>query len=136
MLVIALIAFVGTMCWLLFNLAVYALPFFTGLSAGMFAYHSGAGPLGSIVIGTAIGAMTLVAGQVLFAAVRAPILHAGIAAAFAVPAAIAAYHAVHGISGVGGTGEDLRQIFGVVGALAIGGVAWARMNAFRPANRG
>lgn len=136
MLVFSLIALVGTMCWLLFNLAVYALPFFTGLSAGMFAYQSGAGTLGSAVIGTAIATMTLVAGQVLFAAVRAPILRAGIAAAFAVPAAIAGYHAVHGISGIADTAEGWQQIVSLVAALAIGGVAWARMNAFHPADPG
>ena len=31
------IAAIGTMCWLLFNLAVFALPFFIGLNAGIWA---------------------------------------------------------------------------------------------------
>jgi hypothetical protein len=46
MLIIGIIlAFVvlAYLCWLLFALAVYALPFFAGLSVGLAAYHSGSG---------------------------------------------------------------------------------------------
>ena len=39
-------------CWLLFTLAVYALPFFVGLTAGMAAYHSGAGVIGALIVGS------------------------------------------------------------------------------------
>jgi hypothetical protein len=34
------IAGLGFLCWLAFNLAVYALPFFGGTAAGLFAYHT------------------------------------------------------------------------------------------------
>ena len=37
-------------CWLLFTLAVYALPFYTGLMAAFMAYHHGYGVLGSGLI--------------------------------------------------------------------------------------
>ena len=40
------IAAIGTMCWLLFNLAVFALPFIIGLNAGTWAYGTGAGWFG------------------------------------------------------------------------------------------
>ena len=33
---------IGLFCWLIFTLAVYALPFFVGLTAGMAAFHDGA----------------------------------------------------------------------------------------------
>ena len=33
----------GFFCWLLFTLAVYALPFFAGVTAALAAYHSGSG---------------------------------------------------------------------------------------------
>ena len=33
----------ASLCWLLFTLAVYALPFFAGLTAGFAAFHSGSG---------------------------------------------------------------------------------------------
>jgi len=55
------------LCWLLFALAVYALPFFAGLSAGLAAYHSGAGPIGAIIVGTVTGAVTLLLVQIAFA---------------------------------------------------------------------
>jgi hypothetical protein len=32
---------IGFFCWLLFTLALYALPFFAGLTAGIAAFHSG-----------------------------------------------------------------------------------------------
>ena len=40
---------IGFFCWLLFTLAVYALPFFAGLSAGLAAFHSGSGVIGAPV---------------------------------------------------------------------------------------
>ena len=45
------LAAIGTMCWLLFNLAVFALPFFAGVTLGTWAYGTGAGWLGATVIG-------------------------------------------------------------------------------------
>ena len=42
---------IGFFCWLLFTLAVYALPFFAGLSAGLAAFHSGSGLIGALIVG-------------------------------------------------------------------------------------
>ncbi len=126
------IAGLGFICWLLFNLAVYALPFFAGVSAGLFAYETGAGPIGAIVVGLVAGTVTLVVGQVLFATVRSPALRAIIALLFAVPAALAGYHAVYGVAGIGDTAEIWRQAFGVVAAAIIGFVTWSRVSAFCP----
>ena len=50
---------IGLFCWLIFTLAVYALPFFVGLTAGMAAFHGGAGVLGAPLVGIAAGALTL-----------------------------------------------------------------------------
>ena len=130
MLVIALVLNlfgIGLFCWLVFTLAVYALPFFVGLTAGMAAFHSGAGPLGGFVCGIAAGALTFVLGQVAFATVRLWILRVLIAAAFAIPAAIAGYHTVLGLSQIGIPSLIWRQGFAWIGATLIGGTAWARM---------
>ena len=43
---------IGLFCWLIFTLAVYALPFFVALSVGMTAFHSGAGVVGALLVGT------------------------------------------------------------------------------------
>jgi len=74
---------IGLFCWLIFTLAVYALPFIVAVSVGMAAYHSGAGALGAPLTGIAAGAATLAIGQVAFAVSRSLILRAAIAAAFA-----------------------------------------------------
>ena len=85
---------IGFFCWLLFTLIVYALPFVVGLTVGMAAFHTGAGVIGALIVGVAVGALTLFVGQVAFASVRSFILRAAIALLYAVPAAIAGYHAV------------------------------------------
>ena len=66
MLVIGLVlsvAGIGFLCWLLFTLAVYALPFFAGLTAGLAAFHSGSGVIGALVVGVLAGGATLAIGQ-------------------------------------------------------------------------
>ena len=133
MLVIGLILsmfVIGLFCWLNFTLAVYALPFFIGLTAGMAAFHSGAGVVGALLVGIVAGAVTLAIGQIAFAVVRPPVLRAVIAAGFAIPAAIAGYHAVLGLSQIGVPSLVWREVFAWIGAVFIGGTAWARMTVF------
>jgi hypothetical protein len=102
---------IGLFCWLIFTLAVYALPFVVGLSAGMAAFHSGAGVPGALLVGVVTGALTLGIGQVAFAFVRPIALRAVIATAFAVPAAIAGYHTVLGLSQIGVPSLLWRDVF-------------------------
>ena len=64
----------GFFCWVLFTLAIYALPFFVGMTAGPYAHGVGAGPFGAIVLGLVAAAFTLVIGQTIFSIVRTPIL--------------------------------------------------------------
>ena len=54
---------IGFFCWLIYTLIVYALPFAVGLTAGMAAFHSGAGVIGALVVGAAVGALTLFVGR-------------------------------------------------------------------------
>jgi len=118
---------IGLFCWLVFTLAVYALSFFVGLTVGMAAFHTSAGVIGALLVGIVAGALTLGIGQVAFAVVRPVPLRAVIAAAFAVPAAIAGYHAVLGLSQIGVPSLVWREVFAWIGAIVIGGTAWARM---------
>jgi hypothetical protein len=53
----------GVARWALFALAVYAFPFFVGLTAGTYAHQSGIGPIGTIVVGLAAGGVAISAGQ-------------------------------------------------------------------------
>ena len=135
MLIIGIIlAFVGLayLCWLLFALAVYALPFFAGLSAGLAAYHSGSGPIGAIIVGVVAGAVTVLLGQVAFAIVRSPLIRGTIALLFAAPAALAGYHAALGLA----HGEGWREAIAVAGAIIVAATAWLRMVVFPPTDVG
>jgi hypothetical protein len=125
---------IGFFCWLLFTLAVYALPFFAGLTAGLAAFHSGSGVIGAIIVAALAGGATLVVGQIAFAAVRSPLIRAAIALLFAVPAAVAGYHATLGLAHIGVPSEGWREAFATVGAIMVGGTAWARMTIFAPPN--
>lgn len=134
MLIISLIAVVGTLCWLVFTFAVYAVPTFLGLSAAMFAYQTGAGAPGAAVVGLLAGIATLLVGQRLIATVHSPALSSLVAALFAAPAAWAGYHAVHGLASMSSPSLVWHQLLSITGALVIGAVTWSRMGALARVN--
>jgi hypothetical protein len=139
MLIIGIIlSFVGLvyLCWLLFALAVYALPLFAGAAAGIAAYHSSSGPMVAIFVGATAGAITLIAGQIAFTTSRAFPIRLAIALLFAVPAAVAGYHAAYGLSSIAVPAEIWRQVMGVVGAMIVAAAAWARLAFSAPSGDG
>jgi hypothetical protein len=117
----------GFLCWLLFTLAIYALPFFAGVTAGLAALHNGSGPIAAILVGLIAGVVTLVVGQIAFATVRSPLVRAAIALLFAAPAAVAGYHATLGLAHIGVPSAGWQHAFAFVGAVIVGCTAWARM---------
>ncbi|HLG85929.1 MAG TPA: hypothetical protein VKZ79_01900 [Alphaproteobacteria bacterium] len=121
------IAGVGLLCWLIFILAVYALPFFVGLYVFMLALHSGAGVLRAPLVGIVAGGVTLAIGQTAFAMTRSIIVRAIIAALFAVPATVAGYQVVFAMSRGGVPSFVWREVFACLGAIVIGGAAWTRL---------
>jgi hypothetical protein len=118
---------IGFFCWLLFAVAVYALPFFASITAGLAAFHSGAGVIGAMFVGVLAGVVTLAAGQLAFAATRSLLVRAAIALLFAAPAAVAGYHATLGLAQIGVPSEGWRQAFAVIGGVLVGATAWMRM---------
>ena len=102
---------IGLFSWLIFTLAVYALPFFVGLTVFMMALHGGAGILGAPLVGIAACGMTLAIGQTAFAMTRSVIIRA-IIAALGVPSLV------------------WREIFACLGAVSIGGTTWVRLTVF------
>ena len=92
------IAAIGTMCWLLFNLAVFALPFFIGLNAGAWAYDTGAGWLGGIVVGLLAAGLTLAVGQGLLMLIRPIWARLLIALAFVAAVGVTAFLRVAGMA--------------------------------------
>ena len=131
------IAGIGVFCWLVFTLAVYALPFFVAVNASILAFHSGAGVLGTPLVAVAAGGVTLAIAQIAFAVTRSLILRAVIAGVFAVPATFAGYHVALAIAHIGVPSLAWQEIFACLGAVSIGGTAWTRLTIFtEPGARG
>lgn len=125
--ILASIAAIGMLCWLLFTLAVFALPLFAGVTVGAWAYGTGAGWPGAIAVGFAAGLVTLGVGQLLLVFVKPLWLRLAIAIAFVAPAAIAGYHATHGIVKHTMPSETWQIIISVLGAIAVGVTAFVRV---------
>jgi hypothetical protein len=53
----------GFFCWVLITLAIYALPFFVGVSVGLYTRDAGTGTLGAIGAGIVTTAFALVIGR-------------------------------------------------------------------------
>ena len=121
------IAAICFFCWLLFTLAVFALPFFVGMSAGTWAYHTGAGWLGAILVGLTAAGLTLGLGQILLMTIRPLWARLLIALAFVAPAVFAGYHATHGILKHTMPSETWQMTFSVIGAIAVGVTAFTRV---------
>ena len=127
--IILSVAAIGFFCWLLFTLAVFALPFFAGVNIGIWAYQTGAGLLGAILVGLASAVLTLGLGQFLLSIVQPLWASMLIALAFVAPAALAGYHATHGIVKHTMPSETWQVAFSIIGAIAVGATAFMRVSA-------
>lgn len=115
------------LCWLLFALAVHALPFFAGVTSGLAAYHSGSGSVAAIIVGAITGGLVLVLGQVAFTTLRSSLVRAALALLFAVPAAVAGYHAARGLAQFVVPAEAWRETIAIAGAIVVAATAFIRM---------
>jgi hypothetical protein len=100
------------------------------INAGIWAFHNGAGLLGTPLVAVAAGGMTLVIAQIAFAMIRSLILRAVIAALFALPATLAGYHVTLAMAQIGVPSLAWQEIFACLGAVFIGGTAWTRLTIF------
>jgi hypothetical protein len=118
----------GIFCWALFALATHALPFFVGMTAGIYSSRAGAGPFGAIVVGFVTGGFALVLGRYAISVARSPNVRLVIGLPFAVPAAYAGYDVTLALAHMGIPSEWWRQSFAMLGAVAVGSTAWARVS--------
>lgn len=131
------IAAIGTMCWLLFSLAVYALPVFIGLNAGIWASGAGVSWLGSVICGLVAAGLTLAVGQVLLMLNRSIWVWLVIVLAFVAPAGLAGFYATLGIVAHMMPSETSQHGFAVLGAISVGATTFLRVagtGAFHPAS--
>jgi hypothetical protein len=117
----------GAICWLLFSLAVYALPFCVGLTIAFAALHGGSGVVIAFGAGALAAGITLALGRIAFAAARPPLIRVLIGLLYGVPAVLAGYYLSLGLAGISMTDEGWRAAFAVVGAVLIGATAFSRM---------
>ena len=122
-------AVIGLLCWLLFTLAVFALPFFVGLNVGIWTHQSGAGIFAAFLIGAFAAGATFGIGQFLFAVLRSSWLRLLVALAFAAPAALAGFYATYGIVSHTMPTETWQLVFSIIGAAAVGITAFVRVTA-------
>ncbi|BAI99147.1 MULTISPECIES: hypothetical protein [Sphingomonadales] len=125
--ILASLAAIGVLCWLLFTLAVFALPAFVGATVGAWAHGTGAGLPGAILAGLVAAAVTLAVGQLAILFVRPLWLKLIVAIAFVAPAAIAGFHATHGIVKHLMPSDAWQITFSVIGAIAVGVTALVRV---------
>lgn len=126
------LAAIGMLCWLLFTLAVFALPAFAGVTAGLWAYQTGAGLPGSALVGIVAAGGIFAIGHLLLAIARPLWLHLTIALAFVVPAGIAGFHATHGIVQHLMPSDGWQVAFSLIGAVAVAITAFFRITAMIP----
>ena len=119
----------GVICWVLFSLAVYALPFFVAVTVGHALYTSEVSLIGAITAAFFAGAATLILGQIAFATIRSTAIRLTLGALYALPAGIAGFHAIKGLSQIGSADETWTLVFAGIGAVIIGVTAWARVAA-------
>jgi hypothetical protein len=122
------IAGLGVFCWALFALATHALPFFVGMTVGIYSFQIEAGPFGAIVVGFVTAGFTLVVAQYAVSVARSPIVRLLIRLLFALPAARAGYDVTLAIAHFGIPQEWWRESFAMLGAIAVGCTAWARVS--------
>lgn len=125
--ILAALAAIGLLCWLLFTLAVFALPAFIGVTAGAWAHGTGAGIVGAILIGVVAASATFAAGQLLITFARPMWLKLVVAVIFVAPAAIAGFHATHGIVKHLMPSDAWQITFSVIGAVAVSITAFVRV---------
>ncbi|MEM8992200.1 MAG: hypothetical protein AAF882_17910 [Pseudomonadota bacterium] len=117
----------GFMVYVLFTLAVYALPFFIAMTVGIYVFESDAGVVAAIIAAFISGAITLLVGQIAFTTITSTRIKLVIGALYAAPAGVAGYHAIKGLSEMGGAGETWTLVFAWIGAIVVGATAWARI---------
>ncbi|WP_299507576.1 hypothetical protein [uncultured Roseobacter sp.] len=117
----------GFLVWVLFTLAIYALPAFVGITVGMYVYGTEAGVSAALVAGMFAAVFTLLIGQIVFAKVQSVPVRLVIATIFAAPAGVAGFSAIKGLSQIGGASESWTLAFAIVGGIVVAGTAWVRI---------
>src|SRR5262249_61193158 len=81
----------GAVCWLMFSLAVYALPFCIGMTIAPAAFHGGAGIVVAFAAGAPSAGIALGLGRIAFVSPPVPWVRVLVRLLYALPAALAGF---------------------------------------------
>jgi hypothetical protein len=110
----------------LYKFTVYAPPCFAGFAAGQFAYSTGAGGLGSAIVGLGAALAAFASLRWLYFNATAPIRYL-VALAVTLSTAAVAYFLFDDLSSGGVPSEIWRQLLCLSGACVMGLVAFSRL---------
>jgi len=119
---------IGALCVLAYRLAVYALPVMLGFEITRLAYQTGAGMIGSSIIGFIAGVAACGLLSVLFVSLRSPAARIVVGLIFALPAAGAGYALISGISANTIPSELWPLMFCALGGFLVGAAAFKRLS--------
>ncbi len=114
--------------WLLFRLAVFALPAYAGAAAFVVMLDRGFGPGAAIAAGLAVGLLLVVGSRWVHARASIPgrLL---VQAAFAMPAAAAGYQAARAVAELALPASILVPLLGAGAAVAAAAASWRSISA-------
>lgn len=122
---------IALLCWLLFTLAIQALPLYIGAVAATLAFQNGVGAVLAIIIGIVAAASAFGITQFAFARTKSASARLAIAVLVMAPAVFAGYHATLGIARIIVTSEPGRQTLALLGSFVIGCLTLIRLHARR-----
>lgn len=98
------------------------------MTAAIYAYQTGIGPFGAVIVAFVVGGFTFVLGQYAFSTSRSRIVRFFIGLLFAVPAARAGYDVSLTLSQISIPSESWRAAIAVIGGTIVGCMALARLS--------
>lgn len=118
---------IGMFCGLIYKASVYALPMAVGSWCGFAALHSGSGVVVAFAVGFVAGAIVFGIGQAVWNSRQPRVFRFAIVLLFVVPAVWTGYCATEQLSAFVVPSAIWRLALAVVGAMAVGLTAFARL---------
>lgn len=116
------------LCWLLYKGALYAAPCLAGLCAGQWAYETGAGLAGAVVLALITAIMIFELARAAYAGAASGIMRWALAACFVVPTLVVSYTiAIDVLAGAVASAVWLHLLGGAF-ALLMGAIALRRLS--------
>jgi hypothetical protein len=118
---------IGAFCVLIYKATVYALPVAVGFWCGFAALHSGSGVVVAFAVGFVAGGIVFGVGQLVWNSRQPKAFRYAVVLLFVVPAVWTGYCATEQLSTLVVPSAIWRSALAVVGAVAVGLTAFARL---------